>query len=201
MSSRQLRTSFRRWRQVIETCVPARLGRFISYDQCHRLFRLDLYERETRNAIHAEAGTKPELLSPALSESGDEWERDVEAALIDAGWFVTNLEGSSKAGLAHQYFHLTDDGDRRIVLQSELDGVLDGWEHMRQARPGRDRQDRPRHTAIADCRSEIVSRRQVRPPAAGCSLRDDGQAPVPGRGDYPGCPLSRAGRPRRALDR
>lgn len=107
---------------------PSALGRFISYDQCHRLFRLDLYERETRNAIHAEAGTKPELLSPALSETGDEWERDVEAALIDAGWFVTNLEGSSKAGLALQYFHLTDDGDRRIVLQSELHGVLDGWE-------------------------------------------------------------------------
>ena len=32
-----------------------------------------------------------------------------------------------KAGLALHYFHLTDDGDRKIVLQSELDGVLDGW--------------------------------------------------------------------------
>ena len=106
---------------------PSALGRFISYDQCHRLFRLDLYDRETRNAIHSAAGTQPELLSPALSESGDEWERAIESALIDAGWFVTNLEDSTRAGLALHYFHLTEDGQRKIVLQSELDGVLDGW--------------------------------------------------------------------------
>src|SRR6185295_3424924 len=87
---------------------PSALGRFINYDQCHRLFRLDLYDRDTRNAVHAVAGTQPELLSPALSESGDEWERDVETALIDAGWYVTNLEGLTKAGLALHYFHLTE---------------------------------------------------------------------------------------------
>src|SRR5690349_19273111 len=91
---------------------PSALGRFISYDQCHRLFRLDLYTRETRGNVHKAAGTEPEYLSPAMADEGKDWERTVESALIDAGWFVTNLESSTKAGLALHYFHLTEEGQR-----------------------------------------------------------------------------------------
>jgi hypothetical protein len=106
--------------------LPSALGRFISYEQCHRLFRLDLYGQAVTDAIHAAAGTRPELLSPALTESGDQWERDVRIALENAGWFVTDMMTERKPGLALAYV-LTDEGTRRIVLQSELDGPLAGW--------------------------------------------------------------------------
>jgi predicted RecB family nuclease len=105
---------------------PSALGRFISYDQCQRLFRLDLYQRETRNALFSATDTRPELLPPSLSESGESWEISVEEGLRTAGRLVSNLAGSSKPGLALQIM-ITEEGRRRIVLQSHLNGVLDGW--------------------------------------------------------------------------
>ena len=119
--------------------LPSALGRFISYDQCHRLFRLDLYGRPVQDALHAAAGTRPEFLSPALTESGDQWEREVRIALEDAGWFVTDMSSERQRGLALAYF-LTEDGTRRIVLQAS-------WKApsrvgpSRQARPPSYRQD------------------------------------------------------------
>jgi predicted RecB family nuclease len=111
-----------------ERCLqPSALGRYISADQCQRLFRLDLYSDAQHTALHEITETRAEFLSPSLVEEGKAWEREVEDALKSAGWMVTNLEGSRNSGLAHYVYHLVDAGDRQIVMQSELNCMLGGW--------------------------------------------------------------------------
>jgi predicted RecB family nuclease len=106
---------------------PSALGRFISYEQCQRLFRLDLYRRDTRDRLYAATGARPELLPPSFSESGRSWEASVEEALRNAGWLVSDLTDYPNPGLALNVM-ITEPGQQRIVLQSALGGVLAGWE-------------------------------------------------------------------------
>ena len=107
------------------TLQPSALGRFISYDQCHRLFRLDLYDRSVHGELYRRTDSSPELLSPALSETGKRWERIIKEALTATGWFVRDLSDDRKPALDLAW--QLADNSRGIVLQSELKGHIAGW--------------------------------------------------------------------------
>lgn len=142
------------------TISPSALAQFIRFEQCQRLFRLDLHTEEARSNLFQKTDTKPEHVSPLLSATGNEWEVELRDLLINAGWTVFDPQNKPTGELESQ-IRRTCAGQRRIVTQATLSGDLDGW-HVRAARPDVIVVDRAESGQLRLMVADLKSTREVR---------------------------------------
>ena len=135
--------------------TPSALGQFIRFEQCQRLFRLDLLAKAERTRLFEATDTRHEFVPPLLAATGNDWEVEFSEMLVNAGWHHQSLRDKPAMALT-RYVQRAEAGTSLVLTQADLSGNLDGWEVTR-SRPDVivvDRQDDGRlRLMIADLKS------------------------------------------------
>ena len=109
------------------TISPSALGQFIRFDQCHRLFRFDLYPDDAKERLFNATRSRPDYGPTLLSAAGKDWEVEFRDWLKHAGWNVLNPDSRQRSMIQHRV-ERTPASERRVLQQPSLSGVLEGWQ-------------------------------------------------------------------------